>query len=135
MRPKKLLVIFVLFAFLLPGFKTLAASPATCAIHGKRCAATCKTKKTCPLQPHHRCMTKSGMGKFKKADNKTPSFKGCRHNTSPESVLSVKELPQKRFFTSLYLRRLPEIILISDINLYKNHRPMVPEKPPQQYFS
>jgi len=134
MHLKKLLVIFVLFAFLLPGFKTLAASPATCAIHGKKCAATCKHKKTCNLNKTT-CMTESAMGTFKKSNNKTPSFKGCRHNTSPASVLSVKELPQKRFFTSLYLRRLPEKILISDINLYKNHRSMVLEKPPQPRFS
>ncbi|MFQ5480154.1 MAG: hypothetical protein ACE5DW_02650 [Thermodesulfobacteriota bacterium] len=59
------------------------------------------------------------------------SLKGCRHESSPLNILSVKELPGKTFFASFYLAPIPGAPLMEERNLYKNYRPMPPENPPQ----
>lgn len=137
MSPKKWLVIFVLLTFLLPGFKALAQTAAICAMHGEKCTATCKEKKTCRLNKGT-CRTGHEKHKHKKAapaGENNPSFKSCKHETSPVNVLSVKELPGGRFFSPLYLTPEPEDLAPAHSNLYRNPLRSAPERPPQPRFS
>jgi len=132
MTLKKCLTLFLLLAFLLPGFQVLAGAPSTCAIHGKRCAATCKQKKkhcrldkgTCKMARH---TSKSG--------HKCPSFGGCRHETHPFSTFSVKELPGQRFFSLFLMEPVHGDYLTAENYFYTNPRLLFPKKPPQPLFS
>ncbi len=130
MSPSRLPVILLLLALLLPGFGPLAAAQRTCAIHGKKCAVTCRQKKTCRLHKGTGKMARPMSG----TDKRCAAINGCRHEGRPFATLSIKELPGQIFFPVLH-PPIPENYLTEQSCFYNAPRPLIPHRPPQSLFS